>query len=314
MAFDSLHVSADHDTELATYHWHAAAPPRAALVLIHGMAEHARRYDAFAAHLAAAGIDTYAFDLRGHGATTMAVDHGYLGTSATWNTLVDDVERIRTHVMDSVGQRPVFLFGHSLGSFIALRVLQKHGAHYAGAILSGTDTPNRMMCRLGALVATLESARVDPTGSSALLQRMTLGAYDVKLKKRLGMKVRKNAWITSNSPALDAYEADPHCGFAMRTDTWRRLFKGMVRTHTPHARRRVPAHLPLMLVAGLDDPMGGFGRGPTRLARSLDNDGQRDIDLHLYADARHELLHEHIADTVTGDIRAWIERHLSAIR
>jgi len=307
---ETLQVSTDDDTHLATYRWPAEGHARAILIIVHGMAEHACRYDRFARHMAAAGIDVHAFDLRGHGVTAPAVDHGYIGTADDWQALVDDVARIRTHALDTVGRRPVFVFGHSLGSFIAQAVLQERGDGYAGAVLSGTDQPSRLGCRLAAGLAALESARVDATGRSALLQRLSMGAYNRRLKRRTGHVHTPFDWLSSDRRAVADYNNDSACGFAMRADTWRQLLHGIARTCSPHARRAMPPHLPVLIVAGCEDSMGHFGRGPRSLARALDNDGQRDVDLRLYADARHELLHDHTAERVNSDVLAWVENHI----
>lgn len=306
----TLQVSTDDDTRLAAYRWPAEGRARAVLIIVHGMAEHAGRYDRFARHMAAAGIDVHAFDLRGHGRTTVPASHGHMGTEGVWQALVDDVARIRTHALDIAGRRPVFLFGHSLGAFIAQAVVQQRGNAYAGLILSATDKPNRIAYRAAAAIAAMEAARVDATGTSALLQYLSLGAYNRRLKRRLGHVESAFDWLSSDHEAVAAYIRDPACGFAMRTGTWRQLLRGIARSQSPHAQRGMPARLPLLIVAGRDDPMGGFGRGPAALARDLDNDGQRDIQLRLYDGARHELLHDYTATRLNTDVLAWLESHI----
>lgn len=311
MMYESQQVSASGGTRLVAYRWPAQTALRANLLIVHGMAEHARRYARFAQALAMRGIEVHAFDLRGHGATTRSLDHGFLGDDTTWNVLIDDVQRIYQRVRESNG-RPVFLFGHSLGSFLAQAVLQKHGADYAGAILSGTDMPNRLQCRAAAVLARLEIARVDTIGTSAVLQRLTIGGYDRRLARRFG-PVRDNAWLSSDDAAVDAYNGDPDCGFAMRAGAWRTILRGIVASSGAHARRRIPTRLPLLMIAGSDDPMGYFGRGPERLARALRSDAQRDLALRLYEGRRHELLHDRSAATVTEDIVGWIEARLATL-
>src|SRR5699024_313563 len=121
---------------LKVYRWPAAGTATAIVVVVHGMAEHALRYAAFAEQLNAAGLEVYAFDLRGHGATTPAVDHGHLGTSTRWQTLIDDVEAVRALAIETTGALPTVLLGHSLGSFIAQSVMQAQGHNYAAVVLS----------------------------------------------------------------------------------------------------------------------------------------------------------------------------------
>lgn len=306
---DTLKISRDDDVELATCRWPAPTTPEAALLIVHGMAEHAQRYAAFAQQLNNAALEVWAFDLRGHGATTAAIDHGFLGTGTRWQTLVDDVEAVRSHLANTVAGVPIVLFGHSLGSLIAQASMQTHGRHYAGVILSGPANPSRIMARLGALVAAMEAARVDATGRSAIMRKMTFGAYEKALKKRIGSQRTHFDWLSSQPAPVDAYIADPQTGFDMRAATWQHLLTGMARTQAPHARRRAPADLPLLIAAGSDDPAGGFGKGPRALANSYLNNGQTDVSLRLYDGARHELINDNCAANFTRDILYWLAEH-----
>jgi len=304
LTYESQQISARGGARLVAYRWPTRAAPRAALVIVHGMAEHARRYARLAQTLAQHDIEVHGFDLRGHGATTRSTDHGFLGDDITWDVLIDDVQRVYRRARESSGS-PVFLLGHSLGSFLAMSVLQRHGRDYAGAILSGTDLPSWLQCRAGAMLARLEIARMDTSGASDLLQRLTIGAYDRRLARRFG-PMRSNAWLSSDDAAVDAYESDPDCGFALRAGAWHTILNGIAAGSSAHARRKVPVELPLFMLAGSDDPVGRFGRGPERLARALESDGQRDLELRVYEGRRHELLHDYAADRVAFDIHTWI--------
>lgn len=303
---ETLELTGADDAPLAAYRWPAANETRGIVLIVHGMAEHARRYERFACTLAETGRDVYSFDLRGHGATTAPVDHGYLGTNIRWQTLIDDVTALRALALSTSGKLPVVLFGHSLGSFIAQGVMQVHGSDYAAVVLSGTDKPGRMMCHLGASVAGLEAARVDATGRSAVVRALTFGAYEKSLKRRIGTKRTPFDWLSSQPESVDAYIDDPAAGFDMRTSSWQCLLRGIARVQSPHARRKTPSSLPLLIAAGSEDPMGGFGRGPRALAAAYENDGQRDVTLCLYDGARHELLHDTVAASFTQDMLAWM--------
>ncbi len=303
---ETLEVKTDDNTPLAAYRWPAPDGAHAIVIIVHGMAEHARRYQDFAHTLAENRLDVYSFDLRGHGATTPAVDHGYLGVNIGWQTLIDDVTALRALALNISGALPVVLLGHSLGSFIAQGVLQTRGSDYAAAVLSGTDKPSRLMCRLGAAIAGLEAARVDGTGRSAIMHALTFGAYEKSLKRRTGSKRTAFDWLSSQVEAVDTYVQDPDAGFAIRTASGRCLLRGIAAVQSPHAGRKAPARLPLLIAAGGDDPMGGYGRGPAALAAAYDNDGQRDVTLRLYDGARHELLHDIVAESFTQDVLAWM--------
>ena len=307
LTYETQQVSTDSATRLVAYRWPAQGAPRGALIIVHGMAEHARRYARLAEYLAAAGIDVHAFDLRGHGATTAAIDHGDLGERCSWQTLVDDVQRVRQRAARDVGSLPIFLYGHSLGSFLAMSVLQQYGDAYAGGILSGSDRPGRSQCGAAALLARIECARLGTDGVSRPLQQLIIGAYDRRLSRYYG-SVRENAWLSSDAAAVDAYNGDPDCGFSLRAGAWHTLLRGIARSSSSYRLHQLPMRLPLLIMAGRDDPMGGFGRGPQRMARALDGDGQRALELRVYDGQRHELLHDTAADTVMADVRSWLDR------
>lgn len=279
------------------------------VIIVHGMAEHGLRYAWFAEQLAAANLDVYAFDLRGHGATTPPVDHGHIGTATRWQTLIDDVQAVRSLALDTSGTLPTILFGHSLGSFIVQATVQGHGRDYAGAILSAPANPRRLTCWLGALIARIEAARVDPTGHSAILRAMTFGAYEKATKRRLGFRRTQFDWLSSSPKAVDSYIDDPQTGFDMRAVTWQCLFPGIARTQSPHMRRRAPANLPLLIGAGADDPVGRFGKGPRALVNSYVNNGQSDVTLRIYDGTRHELINDAASSTFVHDILLWLAKH-----
>lgn len=303
---DTYEVLAGDDTPLTTYRWATPAAAAGIVIIVHGMAEHGLRYAAFAEQLATLGLAVYTFDLRGHGATTATVDHGYLGSDTTWQTLLADVDTVRAFATTHDGPRPVILFGHSLGSFIVQAVLQTHGRDYAGAILSAPANPARWRCRLGALVAAAEAIRVDPTGRSRILQQLTFGRYARQLARRTGHRRTDFDWLSSDAAVVDAYVADEQTGFAMRTATWRSLLRGMAHTQSPQNRRRAPADLPLLVVAGSDDPAGCFGKAPRALASAYANNGQHDVTLRLYTGARHETINDSRADSIVHDILGWL--------
>lgn len=301
----STTISTD-DTALKAYGWSSPGAATAIVIVVHGMAEHARRYAPFAEQLAAAGLDVHAFDLRGHGATTAAVDHGHIGNQTRWQTLLDDVSAVRAHAVKTSGDLPVVLFGHSLGSFIAQGVIQTSGCDYAAAVLSGAASPSRIMCRLGALFAAAEGARVDPTGCSALLRALSFGAYERASKRRHGGIRTPFDWLSSRPEAVDAYIDDPETGFDMRTAAWQCLLPGIARTQSAHARRQTPMALPLLFASGADDPVGDFGRAPRALARAYKNNGQNDVSALVYDGARHELINDTTAAEFTHDTLAWL--------
>jgi alpha-beta hydrolase superfamily lysophospholipase len=109
-----------------------AAQPRAAVALLHGLAEHSGRYEHVGARLAGAGYSVYTADLRGHGRSD-----GFPGEVSGLADWLEDTDAIVARARDAAAGRPVFAFGHSLGALIAAAYVARHPDAVDGLVLSG---------------------------------------------------------------------------------------------------------------------------------------------------------------------------------
>src|SRR5579872_3402618 len=101
--------------ELFIYCWKPPSPPKAALQIAHGLAEHAGRYARLADALTGAGYAVYAGDHRGHGRTARASeDMGFFAQRDGWRACVDDLGRINQHIAADCPGLPIVLLGHSM--------------------------------------------------------------------------------------------------------------------------------------------------------------------------------------------------------
>src|SRR6185436_12989156 len=110
------HVAARDGTTLRLRHWRVATgEPWAAMLMVHGLAEHCGRYEHVGAQLAATGIDVHGFDLRGFGGSG-----GRRAWIDRWSQHHDDLEERLLAVRSIAPNRPLVLHGHSMGGLIAL--------------------------------------------------------------------------------------------------------------------------------------------------------------------------------------------------
>lgn len=288
------------------HHWRGA-PARAVLLLVHGMSEHAGRYAAFGEALAARSIEVYAPDLRGHGATGAA--QGLMGHFAErdgWRRVLADLAELEALIRQRHPETPLLLFGHSMGSYFAQAHLMRQGGGFAGAVLSGSNYQSAALYGLGRLVARLECWRQGPTGRSALLEALTFGSFNRAFRpNRTG-----HDWLSRDPAEVDAYVADPLCGFRCTNRLWVDLFGGLREITPVRNLARIPHDLPLLVIGGERDPVSD-GRRQLDLADALRRAGLRHVTTQLYPDARHELLHEiHRAD-VTAFLLDWLEAALA---
>jgi alpha-beta hydrolase superfamily lysophospholipase len=276
---------------IATWTWdEVPGPPRGVVQLVHGLAEHAPRYGRLAGALNAAGFLVTGADTRGHGASiSPEVPLGTFGAAGV-EGFVGDITEAGARLADEHPDLPLFLVGHSLGSMGAQSVLLDHSTRYAGVVLSGSTT-------LDGLLVVLQGLPPDQPG---------LAAFNAGFEPRTDFE-----WLSRDAAEVDAYVADPLCGF----DTEDAIIAGVlgtaVRTTDPAQLARIRPDLPVLVLSGDRDPVGGTGgSNVTALADRYREAGLGDVTVTLYPQARHEVFNETNRDEVTADLVRWLEAHL----
>lgn len=286
--------------------WLPAIPAKGAVVIAHGMAEHAGRYARFAARLNEAGFAAYGFDHRGHGLTGQAANSlGHMADEDGWNKAVADLgQALRFAQARHPGQK-LHLFAHSMGSFLAQRLLQgKDAAPLAACVLCGSNGKPPPLAAIGRVVTRIERLRLGKRGNSLLVHNLSFGAFNKKFEPRR----TDFDWLSRDTAEVDKYIADPFCGFMMSTQFWVDLLDGLAKMSEAAEIAYVPKYLPLLLISGRRDPVSGGGRGVEQLASSYRAAGMGGVAVKLYDDARHELLNETNREAVTGDILDFLAR------
>lgn len=285
-ALRSSFVSTTDGTAVATYAWtDVEGAPRGAVQIAHGLAEHGARYERFASALNRAGFLAFANDHRGHGRTgrDRLGDFGGAG----FDGLIADVVQYGAAIKVDHADIPLFLFGHSMGSFASQSIVIDHSEQYAGVVLSGSTA-------LDVLAAGLAEAE-GPVG---------LEAFNAGFEQRTGYE-----WLSRDEAEVDAYVADPWCGFDLPDEMVPSLFGPAARLGDPTVLARVRDDLPLLITSGTDDPLAGGGQLVELLAQRYRDAGVTDVTVTLYPGARHEILNETNRDEVTDDIIGWLTRH-----
>lgn len=304
---ESFAVGADDGTSVAAWRWLPAGTPRAALLVAHGMAEHGRRYGDFAAFLAARGLAVYAHDHRGHGETAANGRLGHFADADGWRLVVADLEAVRRRIAADLPGVPVFVLGHSMGSFIVRSWLLDQPDAAAGVILSATGFEQRPLARLLARVAGWDGRRRGFATPSRLMEKLVFGSFNLQF-----FPARTPfAWLSRDPAVAPAYLADPRCGFACSPRLWIDLFEAIVAMET--RERAGPAlrpALPALLIAGSRDPVSMGGRGVRQLGRRYRDAGLSDVTVTVYPGGRHEMLNETDRDRVFADIAGWIDARI----
>ena len=182
MNHSTFWLTANDHTRLYVNQWMPDGPPRAVVMISHGMAEHGGRYARLAQALCGAGYGVYALDQRGHGRTAEAGTVGLYAETDGWNKVVGDLASLNQHIGQQHPGLPIILLGHSMGSYISQAYLLHHSASLHGAILSGSNFQPVALYRAAQIIARIERARQGLRGRSALIDFLSFGSFNKAFK------------------------------------------------------------------------------------------------------------------------------------
>lgn len=273
--------------------------------ICHGMAEHLERYEEFIDFLTGSGYVVFIHDHLGHGKSVSSDDElGFFGETDGYNTLVKDVKRVTDFAKEKYPELPVFLFGHSMGSFIARYYTELYSSGIKGAVFCGTAGPNPG-ARVGVMLADMIIKRKGSHYRSKLIDKIAFGSYN----KRCRPQRTPFDWLTTDNDIVDKYISDKYCGFLFTAAGYRDLFNLLITVNRPEWFTSFDSKFPVFLIAGEEDPVGSYGAGVKKVYDSLVSAGHTNVKMKLYPGDRHEILNEHDRKDVYADVLMWLEKN-----
>lgn len=273
------------DAEGVTIHYYVwpADAPRAVVQLLHGVGEYATRYERFAQALAAAGYTVYADDHRGHGATGLgqwggdSARLGRLGPGGV-RAAIAAIVQLAGIIRDENPGVPLVLFGHSLGSLFAQKIIGADASRYDAVILS----------------ATAYRTLTDMNGGDLNARHKHLGTTG-------------HEWLSRDPEVWAAFAADPLTFDA----TVLKLFGLPDTLRLLGTPKRLNRDLPMLIMIGEEDPLGGPASIRKLAAAYEKRGGLTDVTVTVYPGARHETLNETNQAEVRADVVAWLDAHVT---
>ncbi len=291
-------------TEVPGIIWTPDDEPKAILQITHGMTEHMGRYERLAEELTAHGIVVAGFDLRGHGMNQGDPDCATFGEKG-WGDSLKDMHYFFKMLDEKFPNLPHYMLGFSLGSFLLREYLNKYRDKVAGAAIVGTGhQPAVILDLIRMLVKTqIKIAGFDKT--TPLVQKLSFGTYN---RKFAPVKSRSD-WLCDDAKQLADYLLDPYCREDISSGLFWQLLGSMKRTGKKNAYNRWAKDMPVLLLSGEMDAVGNFGKGIKTIENAMKESGLTNAQVHLYPDARHDLLHEEasgVAEQVRKLLKEWI--------
>jgi alpha-beta hydrolase superfamily lysophospholipase len=270
---------------VAFYEW-PASKPQAVIQIAHGLGEHARRYDNMAVILNRAGYSVYADDHRGHGQTGLGQiaskqtkKLGSLGVGGMEATFSQVAEFSKLIKMENPGI-PLILLGHSWGSFIAQKIINKNSDLYDGVVLSG-------------------SALTMPG-------YLATGDFNKVWKKLPGSTGYE--WLSRDVEEQKKFVEDPLTFLAAAMKAFG--IKNSLKLFGKPSKN-VRSELPILVQVGEADPIGGEYSNKALVEAYRKNAGTKDIELFVYHDARHEIYNELNKEEIIQDLIDWINLRIA---
>ena len=286
--------------------WTPEGRPKGIVQIVHGIAEFVERYDDFANFLTEHGFMVVAEDHMGHGQSiSQESPRGYF--TGGWFAAVADTLQLAKDTMTAFPGIPYILFGHSMGSFMTRTILAKYpDSGISAAVICGTGWQPRLA--LPALIGIVEGLckKQGERNPDPALHKMIFGGYN----NRIENPRTDFDWLTRDEAIVDDYIAHPLCGFVPACGLLRDMMKGIYYVEQPKNLQNMKKHLPILFIAGQEDPVGPYGKGVEQAHKAFQKAGMVRTSIKLYPDCRHEILNETNRQEVYEDVLAWLKQIL----
>jgi alpha-beta hydrolase superfamily lysophospholipase len=304
MNFTNETIKSHDNTPLVVYNWDCELP-KGIVHIVHGMSEHAARYDDFASFLNQHGYLVRSSDLRGHGKTAGSLDKvGLFAMEDGWNKVVKDIKFLN----DSFSEKshlPIIMLGHSMGSFLVRTLMYQFPNSGDAYILSATAGHPGLLGVVGKKLAGVNAGLMGKKNRTKLMTKLAFGDFNKKYDKRT-----EKDWLNRDNDAVDKYIADPYCMQIFTSQFFNDLLEGILNINLMSNIEKVAKHKPVYFFAGDMDPVGNYGKGPVEVKEKFEKAGVEDLTLKMYPEGRHEMLNEINKEEVYNDVLNWIDHRI----
>lgn len=283
--------------------WNHVKNPKAIVHIVHGMAEYIERYDHFAKFLNYNEILVYGFNTRGHGKTGQ--NEGKLGhfEKDGWNKIMVDIYNLMKIQTEKYPNIPLFILGHSMGSFLTRNFVHKFHPKLSGVILIGTGSADEhIVYNFTRKVANMKKQK----DLAYFIHKTAFKNYNNHIKN----PKTTYDWLCSDNKVVKNYIEDPLCGFWVTNGFYSEIMSGFLQLSKYERNIKLNKDLPIILLAGKNDPVGKLGKYVKNVYEKYKKQGMSKVDIILYENMRHEILNEINKELVYNDILKFINKNI----
>lgn len=272
--------------------------PKAIIVIVTGMAEHSERYDDFSNFLNANGYSVYCLDHYGQG------KNGELGNPCD-DYFFKMMEVLNDFISEKKAEigKEVYMFSHSMGSFVAQAYIEKYSSNISKVVLCGTNGRNPLV-KIGLLLAKIMVHKGNRNKKAKFLHNLSVGAYEKVVKNEKS----HNAWISYNEDNVKCYDEDPLSGYRCTNGFYLNFLKGLASIQKSKNVDAISNSIKVLITGGEDDPVGNNSKGLSKLFK-LYKKHNVNVSLKIYRNMRHEILNETDHQIVYDDLLKFFEEN-----
>lgn len=277
---------------LSVLEWYVA-DPRGVVQLVHSKSEHAARFDAFAKYLNTRGYLVYSFDLRGHGETDKhSLGFGY---GDVFLDSIKDMAFLAKQYKERYPKTGHAVLGRGYGAFLTLAFTERYPQYTDASILCGvlrTDflLVNRVICTLS------HKLRGENFKSKIVNYILNMGSLD-------GLN------LSGEKEVVKTYNEDKSCGFDCSNGFYSSYLKGAMGAYKKEEMEKISYKMPIMIMSGASDKLGGKGRALKKLEKSFSDIGVK-ADVSLYEGALHDLLSDCSREKACSDVAGFLDEKI----
>lgn len=287
-------VISSFDGQNITLNIYEVKNPKGVIQVIHGMQEHAGRYEHVAEYFNKHGYTVVTYNQRGHGEEAVKENRAGKSDGDIYMECVKDALEISKYLYGEY-DAPLIVYGHSFGSFVTQKYIQLCNLSKK-VILSGTANGSDSIFGLGKTMANIISL-FGKHHSGKTIEKISFGSYEKQFSD-------KN-WLSRDNNVMEKYKNDPLCGNSFPISFYKSMFKNLHKVNKNIDK--ISKDMELLIISGDKDPVGANGKSVEKLQKLYLKNGVNST-LKLYKDCRHELHNELNKDEVLADVLQFIEK------
>ena len=277
--------------------------PKLLVLILHGMMEHSLRYEQLAHRLSGMGILVMVPDLIGWGeSTNIKCPLGSLPDSG-WGAYMTHLKGIMAHLSDSERELPLFVIGHSMGSFVGLHALKNKIIHPQGLVCIGSTMIKKgPRVSFGRFLAKCLSLIQGPHRPSAILHSLVFAGFN----KSFEPVSSDFDWLSSDKTQNQHYLRDVLCGQIASHRFFDEMLSAVSDLSDPRFISELPNLVPILFVTGDQDPLSDGGKKIDQLITIYQESGIQSVSHIKVPKQRHALLNDTDAKQTLSKIIRWM--------